>query len=65
VGADPTSPFAVFDDLPTNHVLTLRLDVPDSFAVSKKVAVEVSEPFSTSIPLHYYPNTLCSLGAGH
>ena len=36
--ANPLVPRAIFTDLPLEHVLTLRLDVPDSFDVSKKAA---------------------------
>ena len=46
--ADPLAPRAIFNDLPHQHVLTLRLDVPDSFEVSKLKAAEDTDAMRCS-----------------
>lgn len=38
--ADPVSPVARFANLPTNHLLTIRMDVPESWDVQQTQAVQ-------------------------
>jgi UDP-glucose:glycoprotein glucosyltransferase len=49
---DVTSPHAIFSNLPTNHILTLRLDIPESWNIQQTFTIQDTD------------NLRCDLEAG-